>query len=65
MRSAGGQGRAAGAQEGGREWWELNEQGTIMRGERSGATLRLGDAIEVRVARVDSVRGRVDLTPAS
>jgi ribonuclease R len=50
--------------DGARDWWELNEQGTILRGERSGATLRLGDPIEVRVARVDAVRGRVDLTPA-
>jgi ribonuclease R len=47
----------------GREWWELNEQGTILYGERSRATLRLGDPIDVRVVRVDSVRGRVDLEP--
>jgi ribonuclease R len=47
-----------------RDWWDLNEQETILRGERSGATLRLGDPIEVRVARVDTVRGRVDLVPA-
>jgi len=46
-----------------REWWELNEQGTILHGERTGATLRLGDPIDVRVVRVDSVRGRVDLEP--
>ncbi len=46
-----------------REWWELNEQGTILSGERSGATLRLGDPIEVRVARVEAIRGRVDLLP--
>src|SRR5713101_1848416 len=32
--------------------------------ERTGATLRLGDPIEVRVARVDAIRGRVDLIPA-
>ncbi len=49
--------------EGGRDWWELNEHETILRGERSGATIRLGDPIEVRVARVDTVRGRVDLVP--
>jgi ribonuclease R len=48
----------------GRDWWELNGQETVLRGERSGATLRLGDPIEVRVARVDTVRGRVDLVPA-
>ncbi|MEA2199551.1 MAG: ribonuclease [Solirubrobacteraceae bacterium] len=59
---AGGGRRADG--ETGRDWWELNEQGTILRGERTGATLRLGDPIEVQVARVDTVRGRVDLTPA-
>ncbi len=47
-----------------REWWELNEQGTILHGERSGAALRLGDSLDVRVVRVDSVRGRVDLEPA-
>jgi ribonuclease R len=44
-----------------REWWELNEQGTILRSERSGMTLRLGDPIAVRVGRVDLPRGRVDL----
>jgi ribonuclease R len=48
----------------GREWWSLNEQSTIMRGERSGATLRLGDPVEVRVVRVDASAGRVDLAPA-
>jgi ribonuclease R len=58
--------RGSGAQRGGpraaaREWWELNEQGTILKGERSGMTLRLGDPIVVRVRRVDPRRGRVDL----
>ena len=57
-------GQRVGDGDGAREWWELNEQGTILYGERTGATLRLGDPIEVRVARVDCVRGRVDLTPA-
>jgi ribonuclease R len=47
-----------------REWWEINEHGTILRGERTGTTLRLGDRIVVRVARVDTQRGRVDLLPA-
>jgi ribonuclease R len=54
----------AGDRDGGREWWELNEQGTILQGERTGAALRLGDPIHVRVARVDTIRGRVDLEPA-
>ncbi len=50
--------------EGEGDWWELNEEGTILRGERTGATIRLGDPIEVRVARVEAIRGRVDLLPA-
>jgi ribonuclease R len=45
------------------EWWELNELGTVLRGERTGATVRLGEEIAVRVARVDALRGRVDLLP--
>jgi ribonuclease R len=56
-----GTGSAAGE---GREWWSLNEQSTIMRGERSGKMLRLGDPVEVRVVRVDAQAGRVDLAPA-
>jgi ribonuclease R len=47
-----------------RDWWELNEQGTVLRGERSGATLRLGEEVLVRVERVDTLRGRIDLAPA-
>lgn len=47
-----------------REWWELNEQGTILRGERTGTTLRLGDPVKVRVAKIEAVRGRVDLEQA-
>jgi ribonuclease R len=46
------------------DWWELNEQGTILHGTRSGGTIRLGDPIAVRVERVDAPRGRVDLLPA-
>jgi ribonuclease R len=45
------------------DWWELNEEGTILHGTRSGATMRLGDEIKVRVDRVEAPRGRVDLLP--
>ncbi|MGI8594132.1 MAG: S1 RNA-binding domain-containing protein, partial [Solirubrobacteraceae bacterium] len=45
------------------EWWELNEEGTIMRGTRTGKALRLGDPVRVRVDRVEAPRGRVDLLP--
>ncbi len=55
---------SGGADRARRDWWELNEEGTILRGERSGAALRLGDPIAVHVERVDAPRGRVDLAPA-
>ncbi len=47
------------------DWWELNEQGTVLVGTREGGAIRLGDPITVRVERVDAPRGRVDLVPAS
>ncbi len=43
------------------DWFGLNEEGTILTGTRTGATVRLGDPLRVRVHRVDPVRGRVDL----
>jgi ribonuclease R len=46
------------------DWWELNEEGTILHGTRSGGTIRLGDPVRVRVERVETARGRVDLAPA-
>jgi ribonuclease R len=63
-RNSGPGSRPGGSPAGERDWWELNEQGTILQGQRSGRVLRLGDRVEVRVARVDAIRGRVDLTPA-
>jgi ribonuclease R len=48
-----------------RGWWELNELGTALVGPDSGRELRLGDAVDVTVVRVDAPRGRVDLAPAS
>jgi ribonuclease R len=46
------------------DWWELNEQGTVLVGTRTGGALRLGDSVSVRVDGVDVARGRVDLVPA-
>ena len=43
------------------DWWELNEEGTILHGTRTDATVRLGDVLEVRVERIETARGRVDL----
>jgi ribonuclease R len=41
------------------DWWELNEEGTLLHGTESGRAIRLG------VERVDAPRGRVDLVPVS
>lgn len=45
----------------GEERFELNETETALAGRESGATIRLGDPISVRVTGVDAPRGRVDL----
>jgi ribonuclease R len=47
------------------ERWELDRAEVSLRGRGKGATLRLGDPIEVRVGGVDPLRGRVDLEPVS
>jgi ribonuclease R len=49
---------------GGGERFELNETETALAGRESGAALRLGDPISVRVTGVDAPRGRVDLEPS-
>jgi ribonuclease R len=46
------------------EWWDLNEQGTALVGEKTGKTVKLGEAVSVGVKRVEAPRGRVDLVPA-
>jgi ribonuclease R len=45
------------------DWWELNEQSTMLVGTRSGFAIRLGDEVVVRVGGIDAPRGRVDLLP--
>ncbi|MBK5221267.1 MAG: RNB domain-containing ribonuclease, partial [Thermoleophilia bacterium] len=45
------------------ERYELDRAEVALVGKGSGATLRLGDPISVRVTGVDSARGRVDLEP--
>ncbi len=45
------------------DWWELNEQATMLVGSRHGKAMRLGDPVRVRVGRIDAPRGRVDLGP--
>ena len=45
----------------GDDWWELNEEATMLVGERSGTAIRLGDPLRVRVRGIEVARGRVDL----
>ncbi len=47
------------------DWWELNEQQTMLVGSRTGRAIRLGDQVRVRVGRIEAPRGRVDLYPES
>jgi exoribonuclease R len=46
------------------EYFELDETETALVGRRTGARVRLGDPIAVRVSGVDAPNGRVDLEPA-
>jgi ribonuclease R len=48
----------------GGERFETSEHETALVGEATGTRYRLGDAIEVKVERVDRLRGKVDLAPA-
>jgi ribonuclease R len=48
----------------GGERFEVSEHETALIGEATGKRFRLGDAVAVRVERVDRLRGRVDLAPA-
>ncbi len=48
----------------GGERFEVSEHETALVGEATGKRYRLGDAVTVRVERVDRLRGRVDLAPA-
>ena len=43
------------------DWWELNEQGTVLVGTRNGGALRLRRSVRCGSARIDAPRGRVDL----
>jgi ribonuclease R len=45
------------------DYFELNDLGTALAGRRGGGTYRLGDAVEVRVERIEKHEGRVELAP--
>jgi ribonuclease R len=45
------------------DWWELDELEVMLTGAESGRAIRLGDPATVQVARVDTARGRAELSP--
>jgi ribonuclease R len=49
---------------GGREYFALDQAETALVGRRSGNRLRIGDPVTVRVNKIETARGRVDLLPA-
>ena len=46
------------------DWWELNEEATMLDRHAHGGVMRLGDAVPFGSAAIDAPRGRVDLLPA-
>ena len=46
------------------DYYELNELGTALEGRRSGRAYRLGDALAVRVEKIDRPAGKVELRVA-
>ncbi len=48
---------------GGREYFQLDQSETALVGRRSGNRLRIGDPVTVRVNKIETARGRVDLLP--
>jgi len=47
----------------GQEWFDFDPVRHELRGSASGRVVRLGDALKVRVEKVDAVLRRVDLAP--
>ena len=45
----------------GDDWWELDQRYGIIRGERTGKTYRVGDLLDVVIAKVDVPRRTLDL----
>jgi len=45
----------------GGDWWDLNEEGTVLQGAGTGRTLRIGQRLSVHIRRIEAPRGRVEL----
>lgn len=44
------------------DWWDVDEKAGMIRGQRTGQKIRIGDVVKVRVARVDMARRELDLS---
>src|SRR5205085_2630307 len=45
----------------GDDWWHVDEKAGQVRGERTGVSLRIGQAVKTQIARVDVARRELDL----
>jgi ribonuclease R len=43
------------------DWWDIDERSGVVRGQRSGRRIGIGDAVKVKIARVVSARRELDL----
>jgi ribonuclease R len=44
------------------DWWDVDERGGMIRGERTGKRIRIGDVVKVIIAKVDLPRRQLDLS---
>jgi ribonuclease R len=44
------------------DWWEIDEKVGLIKGQRTGQKIRIGDVVRVTIARVDSARRELDLS---
>lgn len=44
------------------DWWEVDEKAGLIKGQRTGQKIRIGDVARVTIARVDSARRELDLS---
>src|SRR5205823_8790302 len=49
----------------GGDYFEPNDLGTALSGRRGGRTYRLGDAVDVRVEKIERTEGKVELSPGA
>ncbi len=43
------------------DWWDVDSKAGVIKGQRSGTVMRIGDAVKVRIMRVDVPRRELDI----